>query len=221
MTGKATQEKPVAITGGIASGKSRCARYLARRFGLLHIDADGVGRALIVPGGAGYERLRTVLAAEFFAADGTVNRRRLRDAIFADAGFRRRLEEILHPLIRAEIHRLAGTAGRGCLVEVPLLFEVGWQEDFQRVVVVYAALEQRLRRLQLRDGIDEAGVRAAIAAQAPLADKVLAADHVIDNSGPWPATMLELERLGRLLGWSALRKKRAKNLDSCDKSTLL
>jgi len=212
----------VAITGGMGAGKSRSARYLATRFGLGRIDADAVGRALIAPNGAAYDQLRNALPNDFFTAQGRIDRPRLRAAIFTDPGLRRRLEDILHPAIRAEIHRrLAGTTGP-CLVEVPLLFEAGWQEDFDRVVVVYACPAQRLRRLQLRDGLDEQGARAAITAQGPDLPKLLAADHVVDNSGPWALTLLELERVAGRCGWTpVVRKKAAKPLDSTGEPPLL
>ncbi len=195
----------VAITGAIASGKSRCARHLSNRFGLAVIDADTIGRQLIEPGSATYDRLRALLPKRFFQDNGTLDRRRLRAAIFADHDLRLRLERLLHPAIRNVIRQRLAATPSPCLVEVPLLFEAGWQEDFDRVVVVYACAAQRFRRLQERDRLDERQALAAQAAQArpTLERKALAADHVIDNSGPWSATLLELDRLGQALGWNA------------------
>ncbi len=195
----------VAITGAIASGKSRCARYLGHRFGLTLINADAIGRTLILPGGAAYNQLQALLPKTFFHADGTIDRRRLRAAIFTDNGLRQRLERLLHPLIRHAIHQRLSAATSPCVVEVPLLFEVGWRADFDHVVVVYACAGQRLRRLRQRDQLCEEDAQAALAAQnePSLESKALAADHVIDNSGPWAATVLELHRLAKTLGFVA------------------
>ncbi len=164
-----------------------------------HIDADAVGRQLIEPGAAGHDLLRANLASCFFLADGRVDRRLLRRHLFADKSLQRLLEELLHPLIRREIAARTANSAAICLVEVPLLFEAGWQDDFHRVLVVWACEAQRCHRLMSRDGLDEAAARQALCSQQPLAAKALAADHVIDNGGPWPVTCLQLLHIGDLL----------------------
>jgi dephospho-CoA kinase len=93
----------------------------------------------------------------------------------------------------------AKKAGKNVLVEVPLLFEAGWQDDFDKVVVVYAAEAVCLARICRRDGVslDEAG--KGLYVQMPIKEKVMAADYVIDNSGNWSDTLIQLLHLGEIL----------------------
>lgn len=202
----ASHHKPVGLTGGIGSGKSSVARYCARRFGLEIIDADGVCRQLLAPGGEGYEAFRSSFGHDFLAADGGIDRQRLRLAIFRDHQLRQRLNALMHPLARREIEKMLARAAdpRRCLVEVPLLYEAGWENDFSAVVVVYASDRRCLARLIKRDRLSLAQASDAIAAQLPLRDKAFRASHVIDNSGCWQDTCLQILHLGEIL-WVAGR----------------
>ncbi|MFZ5775811.1 MAG: dephospho-CoA kinase [Thermodesulfobacteriota bacterium] len=195
----------IGITGGMGSGKSSVAALLAESAGALSLSADCICRDLLAPGGAGWLALRQAFGDRFLRADGTVDRPGLRTALFADASLRHALDALLHPLARERVHAQVGealAAGKKVVVEVPLLYEAGWSEDFSRVVVVYADASVCISRLAARDrlSVEEAG--KAIAAQLPLADKAMRADHVIDNSGCWWETCLQVDRLRRQL-WPA------------------
>ncbi len=190
----------IGVSGGIGSGKSRVCRFWSRHFALPCIDLDAICRGLLQPGEAGWLSLRRTFGSRFVAADGTLDRQTLRRAIFADHVLRHRLDRLLHPLARQVMREaLARQATGAVLVEIPLLIEAGWRDDVDRVVVVYAGLRERCRRIMHRDHVDSREAMRAIRSQMSLADKALAADHVIDNSGPWAATCLQVIHLGRLL----------------------
>lgn len=197
----------LALTGGIASGKSTVAEIF-RAHGALLISADQVGRGLLEPRAAGWQALRDELGGAFFSPDGRLDRAALRRAIFDDATLRARVDNLLHPLIRGRIRELiAGADGAvrptpslapafpGIVVEVPLLFEAGWQDDFGCVMVVRSDDEQALSRLMARDRVSRTEAEAALAAQWPLAEKLIRADLVIDNRGDLAATELQVTRL--------------------------
>ncbi len=204
--GSRGRRRPVGLTGGMGAGKSSAARFLRQRFGLAYIDADVICRQLLEPEASGWHALVDCFGGRFLAPDRSVDRPRLRDAIFADPALRQQLDRLLHPLARRELHRrLAALAMVGrCLVEVPLLYEAGWEAEFDGVVVVYAPFEQCRARLCRRDRISGEAAELAMAAQIPLAEKALRAGHVIDNSGPWHETCLQLLHLGEVL-WGEAR----------------
>lgn len=182
----------IAVTGGIGSGKSRVARWLAAECAFALYDADAEVRSLLVPGAAGWQRLRTWLHPDFFAADGGLLKRRLRQAIFNDAALRQGMEHDLHPLVLANLQaKLAGREGP-CLVEVPLLYEVGWQGHFDGVLVVYAPDTLCGERVTLRDQVPAAEAQAALRVQMPIQEKVARADYTVDNSGNWTDTLRQL-----------------------------
>ena len=196
-------KKPVGLTGGIGSGKSSVAQYCKEQFGIKYIDADLVCRDLLAPRAPGWEAFRKNFGDKFLAQDQTIDRQKLRTAIFQDLDLRQRLNAIVHPLARTEIkNMLAGSDPDQCLVEVPLLFEAGWEEDFSSIIVVYATDESCLERLTQRDQISRDAAIRAIAAQLPINEKVRRADHIIDNSKSWEETCRQLEQLGKIL-WQA------------------
>ncbi|NTV15754.1 MAG: dephospho-CoA kinase [Desulfobulbaceae bacterium] len=218
MSEPAGKSFPVlALTGGIGSGKSTVAEIF-REHGALVLSADLVSRELLEPGERGWRQLRAEFGGRFFDPSGRLDRVALRQAIFADPGLRARLDSLLHPLIRARIAELvAGAAGAdwpiptrtprfpGIVVEVPLLYEAGWQNDFAFVVVVRSDDEQAIRRLLIRDQISRAEAEAAWAAQLPLAAKLARADASIDNRGELAETARQVAelivRLGVGAGW--------------------
>ena len=192
---------PVGLTGGIGSGKSSVARYCARQFGIDSIDADQVCRELLAPGGSGLEAFVSSFGGDYLAADGSIDRQRLRVAIFRNHKLRKRLNDLMHPLARRAIECMLARSEepRRCLVEVPLLYEAGWEEDFSSVIVVYATEDCCLQRLMQRDQLSRVEAAEAIAAQLPLSEKACRADHVIDNSGTWQETCLQILHLGKIL----------------------
>jgi dephospho-CoA kinase len=186
------------LTGGIGSGKSTVARRFVVR-GLPVIDADLLAREVVEPGSAGLAAVAAAFGPGVLGPGGELDRQRLGAAVFASDEQRRRLNAILHPLIRARfLERLRELDEKGhplACYEVPLLFEVGLQDQLRPVVVVAAPEAQRVARIMGRDGVDEAAARARIAAQMPLDDKVKAADHVIDNGGALQETQAQADQV--------------------------
>ena len=190
----------VAITGGMGSGKSTVSRFWADFMDLPRIDIDAVCRQLLAREQPGWQALRALLPAVFFTAPGDLDRRQLRSALFADAALRAEVNRRLHPLAQERMRLLADQAiGLMVLVDVPLLYEAGWQDRFACCVVVYAERATCCRRLIARDRISAEEAARSMAAQLPLADKVMLADHVIDNSGCWLHARLQVTHLARLL----------------------
>jgi dephospho-CoA kinase len=191
----------IAVTGGIATGKSTVARLLGRYLGTDVLDADVICRDLLVKGQPGWREVRRIWGERFLNAGGHIDRVLLRKAVFSDKRLRKKLEEILHPMARIEIAKSAsekGLAGENILVEVPLLFEVGWRQDFDWVVTIYATEKRCLQRIVIRDNVTPQDAAKVLAAQMPLVCKVLLADSVIDNSGYLAHTCFQV---GRLAGY--------------------
>jgi dephospho-CoA kinase len=177
----------VGLTGGIACGRSTLGRLFAR-LGACVIDMDHLAHALLAPGGTGVEPVAAAFGSGVRAAGGGIDRAALGSLVFADAAARSRLEAILHPMIIEESERRVREFGashpRGiAMVDAALLVETGGWRRYQRLVVVACDPALQLQRLMARDGLTEAQARARIGAQAPLAEKLLLADYVIDTSG--------------------------------------
>ena len=192
----------IALTGGIGSGKSSIATILADALQAAVVSADLICRDLMQPDGAGWHGIRLLWGDRFLHPDRTIDRALLGQAVFQDAGMRRQLEAILHPLIRSAIEErvtAADQAGEDLVIEIPLLFEVGWQEGFDCTVAVYAPEEICLQRIQARDGVSCEQAERMLAAQMTPAKKADMAMHVIDNSGIWAQTVQQVGRLARSL----------------------
>ncbi|MGQ9920846.1 MAG: dephospho-CoA kinase [Desulfobacca sp.] len=188
----------VALTGGIASGKSTVAALL-REAGLPVLDSDAIAREVVAPGQPAWQALRQAFGEEFFAADGTLDRAALARQIFSQPDARRRLEEIVHPWISQELQaRLAALAAQGeplVVVEIPLLYELGLESLYDVVIVVSADTAAQRDRLARRDGRPEAEIEGILAAQAPLPAKAARADFVVDNSGDAAATRRQVKKI--------------------------
>ena len=190
----------IGITGGIGSGKSTVSRFWSRYMDLPLVDIDTVCRNLLEKGQAGWQALRRNLDSSYFTGDGNLDRRRLRSALFADGELRRLVNSLIHPLAGEVVRRqTAADEKRMVLVDVPLLYEAHWQDQFHGTVVVYADTAVRCRRTVFRDGVSPEEAARSMAAQMPLADKVLLADHVIDNSGCWLFARIQVVHLARVL----------------------
>ena len=186
----------VGLTGGIGSGKSAAADLLAAR-GALVVDTDQIAHQLTAPGGAAMEAIRQAFGDGVAAADGALNRPAMRALAFEDPEARKRLEAILHPMIRAESERLcrAATAPYVVLV-VPLLIESGtYRQRVRRLCVVDCPEDVQVARVMQRSGLEERQVRAIMAAQASRAERLAAADDVIDNGGGYEQLTAQVERL--------------------------
>lgn len=190
----------IGITGGIGSGKSRVCAYLAELGGWPLLDVDQICRQLLAPQKAGWLALRTLLADDFFLPSGELDRKRLRQAIFADSALRRQIDSLLHPLAKKEmLTQAAQQTAPLVLAEIPLLFEAGWQDSVSLTVLVYATEAVRLRRIMERDQVTEEQARQAAAAQMPLEEKKRLADYLVDNSGYWQKTCGQLRQLAAIL----------------------
>ena len=174
----------VGLTGGIGSGKSTIADRFAA-LGVTVVDADVAAHRLTAPGGAAIEPIRKAFGDAFIGADGALDRAAMRAHVFTHPDERRRLEAILHPMIRAASDReRAQATSPYVMLVVPLLFESGKRlSDLQRTLVVTCDEAVQVTRVMRRSGITEAEVRAIIAAQMPAAERTALADDVIDNSG--------------------------------------
>ena len=186
----------VGLTGGIGSGKSAVAAAF-RALGVEVVDADEVAHELSAPGRNGHRAVLAALGSSILAADGTLDRAKLREQAFADATFRHRLEAALHPPIREEIRRrVADWRGAYGVLVVPLLFERGGTASLaDRVLVVDCPEAEQVRRVGLRSGLQEGQVRAIMATQLPRAERLARADDVIDNSGSPEAIAAAVARL--------------------------
>jgi len=177
----------VGLTGGIGSGKSEVARRLAEH-GAVLIDADVAARQVVEPGSPGLARIAAAFGDEVLRPDGSLNRERLGEIVFADPGRRAELNAIVHPLVRAwmqEAERAAvQTDGDAIVVhDVPLLAESRGQAGFDPVIVVDVPPELQLERLVRLRGMPAEQARARMAAQASREQRLAVADIVIDNSG--------------------------------------
>lgn len=174
----------VGLTGGIGSGKSRAADLFSA-LGACVVDTDVVAHELAAPGGAALPAITARFGADALDARGALDRAGMRKRVFADPAERRALEAILHPLIRAESQRRVAAASAPYVVlVVPLLIETpGYRGRVQRVLVVDCPEELQIERAGARSGLSSDEVRRIIAAQAPRAERLAAADDVIDNSG--------------------------------------
>jgi dephospho-CoA kinase len=180
----------IGLTGGVASGKSTVAALFAAR-GAPVIDTDRLAREAVVPGSPTLAAVLAAFGADFALPDGSLDRRRLRELVFAEPARRRQLEAILHPAIRAAQERELGSlAAPYALIAVPLLTETGQRSRFDRVLVVDCPPELQKSRLIERDHETPERAEAMLAAQASRAERLAIADDVIENVG----TRAELER---------------------------
>jgi dephospho-CoA kinase len=189
----------VGLTGGIGSGKSTVAA-LFEKHGITLIDSDAISHRLTGPGGAAITNIRTAFGDDAIAADGALDRARMRQLIFHDPAAKMRLEAILHPMIRAHMAQQAEapTASPYLLLVIPLLFETGgYRELVQRTLVVDCAEATQLARAMRRSGLAEQDVQAIMAGQISRPERLRLADDVIHNDAGPDALIAEVERLHR------------------------
>lgn len=188
------------ITGGIGSGKSSVSRLLASYCRAPLVDIDGCCRQLLERDQPGWLALRAGFWDDFFLQDGGIDRVALRERIFRDADVRRQIDALLHPLAREAMRREVINARSPLVfVDIPLLYEAGWQADVDAVLVVNARRGAQCCRIMRRDGVSRRKAAQAIAAQMNLTEKARRADFVIDNSGAWSATREHVIALGNQL----------------------
>jgi dephospho-CoA kinase len=178
----------VALTGGIATGKSRCLAAIAA-LGVPTVDADRLAREVVAPGTPGLTAIVRRFGQSILERDGTIKRDVLGRIVFADADARRDLEAVIHPAVYDAITTwFAALEAPTGVADIPLLFETGRAGDFDVVIVAACGPEQQLSRLMARNGLTEADARARISAQLPLSEKIARADYVIDTSGTFEET---------------------------------
>lgn len=177
----------VAITGGIATGKSSVTKIFARE-GVPIVDADLIAREVVEPGKPAWKKIRTEFGDVILNNDKSINREQLGRIIFADVEKRRFLNEATHPEIHSQMYRqIIGLAMAGhnfVLVDLPLLFETGVMLPYvHKIVTVVCEPELQLERLMARNQYSEADAKQRIAAQMPLDEKCKLSHFVIENSG--------------------------------------
>lgn len=194
----------VGLTGGIGSGKSTVAALLAER-GAVVIDADRLAREAVAVGTDGFRAVVDRFGPDVIAGDGGLDRKALAGVVFEDPEALADLNGIVHPLVRAaiaaQVAKLAGTDAV-VVLEIPLLVESGRSYGASKVIVVDCPEEIAVRRLAEGRGMDEADARRRMAAQVSRAERLAAADVVIDNSGA-------VDDLGRQVDalWADLRRE--------------
>ena len=173
----------VGLTGGIGSGKTAAADAFAK-LGATVVDTDVIAHELTQKGGAAVAGVERSFGKDFIVA-GAMDRKRMRDHVFADPAAKRALEALLHPMIREEsARRIAAATGPYVVHVVPLLIESpDYRRRVDRVLVVDCPEETQVERVRARSGLSEDEVRAIMRGQAPRAERLAAADDVIDNSG--------------------------------------
>lgn len=190
----------VGVTGGIASGKSTVARAFAA-LGVPWVDADDVAREVVEPGEPALAEIAERFGVRILQADGSLNRRALREIVFAEPSERLWLESVTHPRIReriiAHLERLQNEGAPYVLLVSPLLFESGQSEMVDRCLVIDVPESVQIARTASRDDVDERQARAIVAAQMPRSERLARADDVVDNSGSeehLAAQVAELDR---------------------------
>jgi len=188
----------VGLTGNFGSGKSTVAGMF-RAAGVPVLDADRLAREVTAPGGPAYDDVVREFGAEILHDDGTIDRRRLGEIVFAAPERRSRLEAITHPVIlRAIRHALDELSRSGspvAIVEAALIHESGRKGLFDEVISVRCDADTLLRRVTARDGISREQAETRIAAQMDAGEQAQRSDHVIENSGSFEATRRQVERL--------------------------
>jgi dephospho-CoA kinase len=187
----------IGLTGGIASGKSTVEQRFIE-LGIPVINADDSSRAVVERGQPGLAAVVARFGAGILTPEGDLDRRALRSLIFSDAARRKELEAILHPLIRNDIdHRSEEAAGPYVILSIPLLVESDARGRWDRVLVVDTEESLQLARLMSRDGVSEVEARATLAAQASRAERLAAADDVLENLGSVADLRQAVDRLHR------------------------
>src|SRR5512134_3416359 len=196
--------KRIALTGGIATGKSAVGAEFAR-LGVPTVDADVVAREAVAPGTPALAAILARFGSEILDEHRALDRRKLGAIVFADEASRRDLERIVHPAVQAAVNTWLGAAEREghrlAIAVIPLLYETGRERDFDLVITTACAADEQLRRVMARDGLTELQARQRIAAQLSTEEKVRRANYAIWTDGPIDETkrqVLEtLEKLAR------------------------
>ena len=194
----------IGLTGGIACGKSTVAQMLQAK-GAVLIDADRIAREVVEPGSPILAQVAGRFGTGVLQEDGSLDRKKLGEIVFADKAARKDLEAILHPAIRTRMWASIEASERErpqrlTVADIPLLYESGHEARFPEVMVVYVPEAVQLERLMARDKLTAEQAEARIRAQMPIEEKRRRADVVIDNSGTRENTFEQIDRFWRERG---------------------
>lgn len=190
----------VGLTGGLASGKSTVAGFF-RELGAFHVDADRLAHESTAPGGSAEREVISRFGGGILGTDGAIDRKALGAIVFSDPQALADLNALVHPKVRKEIaqriadHASGTSPAKVALVDAALLVESGIHRDLDALIVVACPEETQIARAVARGGLTESQARARIAAQAPLAEKLAVADHVIDNGASLDETRRQVLRV--------------------------
>lgn len=178
------KQRRIGLTGGIGTGKSTVARYLAERYGLPVLDADVYAREAVAAGSPILGAIAARYGPGAQLEDGSLDRRRIGEIVFHDPAERRWLEQQIHPYVRQRFHQALEALPEDATVvlAIPLLFEAGLTGLVSEIWVVACPLAEQVARLKARDRLSDSQIVARIASQMDLAQKVAQADVVLDNS---------------------------------------
>ena len=186
----------VGLTGGIGSGKSAAAAEFGR-LGATVVDTDAIAHQLTLAGGAAMAQVRRLFGDNFIDATGALDRAKMRALAFRDPAAKKKLEQLLHPMIRAESERrIAAASGPYVVHVVPLLVESpGYRQRVTRVLVVDCPEDVQVERVRQRSRLSEEEIRRIVASQAKREERLAAADDVIDNSASLDALHKQVREL--------------------------
>jgi dephospho-CoA kinase len=186
----------VGLTGGIGSGKSAAAAEFGR-LGATVVDTDAIAHQLTLAGGPAMAQVRRLFGDEFVDATGALDRAKMRALAFRDPAAKKKLEQLLHPMIRAESERrIAAASGPYVIHVVPLLVESpGYRQRVTRVLVVDCPEDVQVERVRQRSSLSEEEIRRIVASQAKREERLAAADDVIDNSASLDALHKQVHEL--------------------------
>ena len=193
----------IGLTGGIASGKSIVAEMF-QNLGAHIIDADRIGREIMIPGTDAYERVVNAFGREILKDDLTIDRKKLGGIVFENPEKLRLLNECTHPFIFREMARQVEKIRENnpdalIIVDVPLLIETNIQNIFDKIIVVYSDETAQMKRLNERDGLSDTEARKRISSQMPLTEKIKYADFVIYNDEGLENTRKQVEEISKKL----------------------
>jgi dephospho-CoA kinase len=193
-----TQMKRIALTGGMGTGKSHV-RAVFAALGVPTIDADTLARDVVAHGTPGFEAVVGKFGRGILNADGDLDRRALGAMVFADPAKRHDLEAILHPAIKGAIDQwftaLDQTAQPFAIADIPLLYEVGLDKEYDAVIVTACTPQNQVKRIMARDNLDAKEVQGRLEAQLPIEEKVKRAHYVIDTNGSLVQTNAQVHKL--------------------------
>lgn len=173
----------IGLTGGIGSGKSTACEIFSE-LGVPVIDADVIAHELVKPGMPAFNEIKKIFGTEIISSDGTLDRKIIRDKIFANEIDRKKLENILHPAVYEEISiQVKNINSKYCIISIPLLLETNASKTVDRILVIDVPRELQLERASNRDRTNKSDIDAIIDSQISRKDRLSAANDIVDNKG--------------------------------------